>query len=639
MKFSKYIYKHTNEITIASAILIGIAFAGHLLGNESIVATFFLIASIIAATPIILKAVSALRYRVIGIELLVSIAVIGAILIGEFEESAIVTFLFLFGTFLEEKTLGKTRNSIKALTDLAPKTATLVTDDGEVEEDVDFIDEGDVVIVKTGNQIPVDGRVIEGTANVNEASVTGESKLVEKTTGSDTFAGTIVDNGTIKIETTKAGEDTTFGKIVELVEEAQDTKSHAEKFIDHFAKYYTPAVLIIAFVVWLITRDVPLAITVLVLGCPGALVIGAPVSSVAGIGNGAHNGALIKGGEVMDTLSKADVMAFDKTGTLTKGHPEVVSFKNYEVTDGYLGYLAQIERQSEHPLAKAIADYLDSQKTQTANQLEKVASVDTIKGKGVRALIDSGDVLIGNPKLLADYAINLSSEQRADYEKMTSAGQSVSIATIAGKVSAMFGIADAVRPEVKEELATLKEMGIKQLVMLTGDNAATAQIVADQLGIDEVHAELLPDEKVEYVKKMQADGLKVVFVGDGINDSPSLVTADIGIAMGAGTDVAIETSDVVLMSSKFGELVHAYGISKQTVRNTWENIVIAVGTVAFLLVGLIFGYIYMASGMFVHEASILVVIFNAMRLIKYRPKSQQVDKNLMQVNLNESGNH
>ncbi|MDN5575784.1 heavy metal translocating P-type ATPase [Pediococcus parvulus] len=626
MKFEQVIQKNVNAITWTSAALIVVGFLGEAVGSQMLYTVAFVLASIIAATPIIIRAVEALKVRVIGIELLVSIAVVGAFVIQEFNESAIVTFLFLFGSFLEAKTLAKTRESIKTLTEMAPTTAEVVQDDGTiVETDVDDVDEGDIVLVKTGGQVPIDGDVVEGSGYLNEASVTGESKLVTKQGGDGVFSGTILDNGTLKVKATKVGDDTTFAKIVELVEDAQDTKSHAEKFIDQFAKYYTPAVLILAILVGFISRDFRLAITVLVLGCPGALVIGAPVSNVAGIGNGAKNGVLIKGGEVVDTFAKIDTLVFDKTGTLTKGNTEVSDVKNYAADQNQvLALAAKLESQSDHPLGKAITTYATNQ--QVAFQDLQVTANNTIKGQGIEAQIDQHEVLVGNQKLMTANQIQLTAVEEADLKELQGTGSSTVIVAVDHKIQQIIGVSDVIRDNVKENLAALKQLGIKKLVMLTGDNEITANHVANELGIDEVHANLLPENKVTFVKQLKDDGHKVAFVGDGINDSPSIATADIGIAMGGGTDVAIETSDIVLMQSSFQELVHAYGLAKKTVANTRQNIIIAIGTVVFLLIGLIFGYIYMASGMFVHEASILVVIFNAMRLIRYQAVTEDKSK-------------
>lgn len=619
MKFQLFLTKHTNQITLVTGILIVLGMLSKYLlqftlGYQVILA----VASIIAVIPIAVRAWSALRNKVFSIELLVSIAVIGAFIIGEFNESAIVTFLFLFGSYLESKTLQKTRTAIKGLTDMSPTTATLVTDDGTEEVDVDDVDEGDVVLVKTGSQVPVDGIVVEGNGYLNEASITGEARQINKQLKDSVYSGTMVENGYLKIKATQVGDDTTFAKIIELVEEAQDTKSKAEKFIDRFAQYYTPAVLVLAVLVFAFSRDFRLAITVLVLGCPGALVIGAPVSNVAGIGNGAKRGILIKGGEVVDTFAKVDTLVFDKTGTLTEGNTAVTTMHTYtNNADNQLALAAAIEGVSDHPLGQAIVSYADQQSAGGAPVLD---DTETVKGQGICAQVGKQEVVIGNQKMLTAHNIKLNPTQLKDLNGLQAGGQSTVIMAVDGQVQLIFGIADTIRPGVKDSLAALKAQGIKKLVMLTGDNELTAQAVANELNLDEVHANLLPEEKVEYVKKLKAAGNTVAFIGDGINDSPSIANADIGIAMGSGTDVAIDTSDVVLMQSSFPALVHAHGLAKKTVLNTRENIFIAIATVAFLLIGLIFGYIYMASGMFVHEASILVVIFNAMRLINFQTK-------------------
>lgn len=619
MKIQGFLTKHTNQITLITGILIVLGMLSKYLfqftlGYQVILA----VASVIAVIPIAVRAWSALRNKVFSIELLVSIAVIGAFIIGEFNESAIVTFLFLFGSYLESKTLQKTRTAIKGLTDMSPTTATLVNADGTEEVDVDDVDEGDVVLVKTGSQVPVDGVVVEGNGYLNEASITGEARQVNKQLNDSVYSGTMVENGYLKIKATQVGDDTTFAKIIELVEEAQDTKSKAEKFIDRFAQYYTPAVLVLAVLVFAFSRDFRLAITVLVLGCPGALVIGAPVSNVAGIGNGAKRGILIKGGEVVDTFAKVDTLVFDKTGTLTEGNTAVTTMHTYTTNaDNQLALAAAIEGVSDHPLGQAIVTYAAQKSAGVAPVLD---DTETVKGQGICAKVGDQTVVIGNQKMLTAHQIELNPAQLKDLNDLQAGGQSTVIMAVDGQVQLIFGIADTIRPGVKDSLAALKAQSIKKLVMLTGDNQLTAQAVADELNLDEVHANLLPEEKVEYVKKLKADGNTVAFIGDGINDSPSIANADIGIAMGSGTDVAIDTSDVVLMQSSFPALVHAHGLAKKTVLNTRENIFIAIATVAFLLIGLVFGYIYMASGMFVHEASILVVIFNAMRLINFQTK-------------------
>ena len=618
MAFQRYIYQHTTPITFWSAGLIIVGFLNAwFLHLPAVTEVAWIIASVIAAAPIVLRAISALRAKVFSIELLVSIAVVGAFAIGEFEESAVVTFLFLFGSYLEQKTLAKTRGAIQSLTEMAPTTATLIASDGTTSDvDVDDLEEGDVVLVKAGGQVPVDGKVTDGSGYVNEASITGESRPINKQTGDSVYSGAIVESGTVQVTATQVGDETTFAKIIELVEEAQDTKSPAEKFIDKFAQYYTPAVLVIAILVFAFSRDLRLAITVLVLGCPGALVIGAPVSNVAGIGNGAKHGILIKGGDVVDSLAKVDTLVFDKTGTLTTGKMTVAATKRYATDDSLLAGVAQVEQASDHPLAQAITQHLAAHLTDATGDM----TTETVKGRGMIGSWNDAPLYVGNAKLLTENGITLTDEQTADLHELQDDGQSTVLVGYQGKLAYILGVADQIRPEVPAALAALKRQGIKHLVMLTGDNQATADAVAASLAIDEVHADLLPADKVTYVKKFQDQGRNVAFVGDGINDSPSLATANIGIAMGGGTDVAIETADVVLMQSSFTALNHAVGLARKTSANTKQNITIAILTVAFLLIGLVYGYIYMASGMFVHEASILVVIFNAMRLIGYKPR-------------------
>ncbi|MGM9902163.1 MAG: heavy metal translocating P-type ATPase [Latilactobacillus sakei] len=618
MRFQRWLQAVKNQTALAVGVLIAVAYGWYWLGGPVVVMQgLLLVASVLGVAPILMQAYQALKVKVVSIDLLVTIAVIGAFVIGEYNESAIVTFLFLFGSYLEQRTLKKTRESIRSLSEMAPQTAQVVADDGTVTAvDVDDVAIGDHVLVKAGGQVPVDGTVITGSAFVNEASITGEAQLVKKEVGASVYSGAIVDNGTLTVVANQVGDDTTFAQIVELVEEAQDSKSPAEKFIDRFATYYTPAVLVLALVVGLITRDFKLAITILVLGCPGALVIGAPVSIVAGIGNGAKNGVLIKGGEVVNTMAGIDTMVFDKTGTLTKGETAVAQVVNYAADEAIvLKLAAAVEKQSDHPLALAVVSYAQQQ---GLTALPIVTHIETLKGLGVKAQVGEQLVRIGRAQLLTDAGIIVNKQQRAVIEASQRAGQSTVLVAINQTLALIIGIADTVKPEAKAALARLRKAGVKNLVMLTGDNEQTAAAIAREVGITEFHANLLPAEKVDYLKTYQAKGQKVAFIGDGINDSPSLALADIGIAMGSGTDVAIETSDIVLMQSTLSEVVYADYLTKATARNTVQNIVIAVGTVALLLLGLILGYVQMASGMLVHEISILVVILNAMRLIRFK---------------------
>jgi len=559
-----------------------------------------------------------LRVKVISIDLLVTIAVTAAFFIQNFEESAIVTFLFLFGSYLEMRTLNKTRSAIKELTQMAPLTALKQTDIGVFTEvDVDEVVPGDILLVKTGAKVPVDGIVLSGEGYINEASITGESIPAEKEKGKNVFAGTILENGTLQIIAERVGEDTTFGKIIELVEEAQDSKSAAEKFIDRFAKYYTPAVLLFALIVWIFSRNVELAITILVLGCPGALVIGVPVSNVAGIGNGARHGVLFKGSEVIGNFSKTDTIVFDKTGTLTAGTPRVAQEIVYDekAIDEVKSYLASVEKESSHPLAKAVVEFLGD------IHIYPVIKTDTVKGGGIISMVNGKKIIAGNASLLEREHISLNDAQRSDIERLQKQGNSVVLTAVDGELKLLLGIRDQIRMGVKEELSRLKKMGVKNLVVLSGDNQGTVDLVADDLGLSEAHGHMLPEDKAAFIKKLTAEGRITAFVGDGVNDSPSIALADIGIAMGNGTDAAIETSNVVLMNSDFTKLSHALGLAKAIDRNMKQNIIIAVGVVFVLLAGVFFSeWMNMSIGMLVHEASILVVIVNGMRLLRFKSR-------------------
>lgn len=612
----RHILSNKNRITLIGGILIAVGFLSKwTMGDMEIFTWSLILASIIGLAPIALQAYQALRVRVVSIDVLVTIAVLGAFVIQNYEEAAIVTFLFLFGAYLEQRTLNKTRSAIKKLIEMAPESALKQMEDGEFEEvEVDEVDVGDILLVRTGAKIPVDGTVLIGEASINEASITGESLPVGKEKDSNVFAGTILDNGTIQIVADRVGEDTTFGKIIEMVVDAQDSKSEAERFIDRFAKYYTPAVLVISFLVWLFSKDVELAITILVLGCPGALVIGVPVSNVAGIGNGATHGVLLKGSEVIRDFSRLDTMIFDKTGTLTLGNPSVSVTKTYgDNIDEALSYLASIERESDHPLAKAVLEEIGEMKFDTVEDTE------VVKGGGIVAKVNGHRIAVGNVALMERENVKLSEKAKVDVESLEEDGNSLVITSVDGELKVVMGIRDQIRPGAKEDLLRLRKLGVKNLIMLSGDNQGTVDVVSRELGLTEAHGNMLPEDKAEYVKKLiEEDKQIVAFIGDGINDSPSLALAHIGIAMGSGTDVAIETSDVVLMNSDLSRLPHALGLVKATARNMTQNIFIALGVVVALLISVLFSnWMNMSIGMLVHEGSILVVILNGMRLLRY----------------------
>lgn len=615
---ARLIFKNKNKIMVLSAILI---FAGlvssHIFDNTYLKDIFFLIASIIALLPILMQAIGSIKIKVISIDVLVSIAVIAALIIKNYEESAIVTFLFIFGSYLEQKTLNNTRSAIKSLIEMSPKTAIRINRNGDHEEvDIDDLNIGDDILVKTGSQVPVDGRVSSGVGYMNEASITGESILVKKEKGDKVFSGTILENGTVRIVAEKIGEDTTFGKIIELVEEAQDSKSATEKFINSFSKYYTPLVLLLSLVVYIITKDIELSITILVLGCPGALVIGVPVSNVAGIGNGAKNGILFKTSEVIKDFSKIDTVIFDKTGTITKGHPEVIDHIFYtDEKSENISMLLSVERESDHPLAKAIIE-----KYGDHNYYETI-DTEVVEGKGIISKVLDKRVIVGNLSLMEKENIEISDKQKKDIDKYLNKAYSIILMAYDDKLQSLILIRDKIKEEAKDTISILKKEGIKDLIMLSGDNQKTVDIVCEEIGLTKGYGGFLPQDKSNYVRKLIDNGHTVAFIGDGINDSPSLSLANVGISMGNGTDIAIETSDIVLMNSDIRKIQYAHKLSKKIHANMVQNIFISVFVVFFLLYSLLFNdWLNMSLGMLIHEASIFVVILNGMRLIRFNNK-------------------
>ncbi len=600
--------KHKKESVVLMTALLIIAYIGRFTNLIWLFDVSMIAIAIIGGLPLVFRAVGALKFKIISIELLVSIAVISALAIGEYSEAGIVVWLFSVGDLLEEITLKKTRKSIQDLVDMAPKTALKIespSDRSFEEVDIDEIEKGDYLLVKTGSQIPVDGQVVAGNGHVDQASITGEPKPSHKEIGSSVFAGTILSSGTLVVQAEKVGEDTTFGRLIELVEEAQDSQTKTQRFIDRFSQYYTPLVLLLSIIVGLITKDLRLAITILVLGCPGALVIGVPISTVAGIGSAAQRGMIAKGSAALDELTKIDTFVFDKTGTLTTGQPSVGKVVNVNGDQNEnLKILASIEHESNHPLAKAILDYWQK------DDVYPVSDSQIIDGRGIQAVVNQHSVLVGNERLLNEAGIETTTDQ-------LSKTSSHVLLAVDHELRLVLEVSDQLRPGAKAALDNLRKIKDYRLILLSGDNQAAAENMVADLNFNEVRGDLLPVDKAAVIKQLQSDGHQVAFVGDGINDSPALSVADLGIAMGSGTEAAIDVADIILVNSSPAQLPIAVRHAQKTMRNMYENIAIALLTVLLLFIGLFTGYIYMASGMLVHELSILIVILNGMRLIRH----------------------
>ncbi|MEK4023294.1 heavy metal translocating P-type ATPase [Sporosarcina sp. FSL W7-1283] len=617
--------KQTVRVTAISAILLAAAIIMHIAGWHDARQITLVTSTLIAGTPITIKAFKAIRMKAFSIELLVTIAVVGALFIGEYVESAVVTFLFLFGAMLEIRTMEKTRSSLKALTDLAPLEARVMRDGEILTVSVDNVEIGDQVIVRSGEKVPVDGPIISGNATLNEAAITGESVPASKMLDDQVFSGTLVEHGYVEVIAVRVGNDTTFARIIELVEEAQESKSKTEKFLERFATIYTPSIVLLSVLVYLLTRNIEMTLTFLVIACPGALVISAPVSIVAGIGNGARNGVLIKGGEVMEQLAKIDTIVFDKTGTLTRGRPEVTDVYGLGIEkEELLRLTAEAEMISEHHLGRTIVKEAKKRAIHLSNQPE---DAEVVKGNGIMATVEGKHLAVGNRKLMEDQKIPIPSEMEDYASQREKAGNTAIFVSISREITGITSVADQIRPEAAEALAKLRKNGIKQMIMLTGDNRHTAQLVGEHLGLDEIYAELLPEDKVAAVQRLKEQGHRVAMAGDGINDAPAIATADIGLAMGeGGTDISMETADIVLMADRLDQFSHAYALAKATVQNMKQNTFFAVGTVFLLLLGVLLGKVFLASGMLVHEVSVLLVILNAIRLIRYtndKPSNQK----------------
>ncbi|MFH2115196.1 MAG: cation-translocating P-type ATPase [Spirochaetota bacterium] len=611
------------QIIIVSGILTALSFAlKQTLGYAPLAIAAMLATTVVAGTPIFRKAFGALRYRIVGIDALVTIAVSGALLIGEYWEAAAVTFLFMFGDYLEARTIEKTRSSIRSLLDLAPDRARVRRNGVDLEVKPEEVMRGDLVVLKPGERIPVDGKVVEGSSYVNQATITGESIPVHKYQDEAVFSGTMIESGYLVVVADRVGDDTTFARILHLVEEAQDKKAKTQKFLEKFSRWYTPAVVVLASVTYLITRDIRLSLTLLVIACPGALVISAPVSIVAGIGNGAKHGVLVKGGDIMEKLGTVKVVAFDKTGTLTIGKPTVTSVHAFSVSEEELLTLAAIgESYSEHPLARAIV--------RKASELlgpvnAKPEHTRLITGQGLEFTYQGEDYLIGNRAMFAGQGMDqtMSRGDLAAHEtqltEAESKGQTAVLLGTRTRILGIMAIADVLRKESKELVSALKAQGIRKVVMLTGDNKLAAKAIADELGLDGYFAELLPEGKVQALKELQQKYGRVAMVGDGVNDAPALASADLGIAIGgAGSDVAMETADVVLLSDDVRRLSYAVGLSRATVINMKQNIGFALVVAATLLAGVLGKTVNLSIGMFIHELSVLLVIINAVRLLGY----------------------
>lgn len=595
-----------------------------LIGGNARLMDFFFIAGIIGG--IIMPGRSAfntlLRLRKLDINALMIIAVTGAIFIGETAEGVMVVFLYSLGNFLQAYTFDKTRNSIRSLMSLTPKEALVITDKGEIIKPLNQIMIGDIVLVRPGQSIPVDGIVVSGNSAVDQSSITGESVPVYKEKGDEVFAGTLNTNGILKIKATRLYKDTALQKIIYLLEESQAERSPAQQTVDRFAGYYTPAVIMIALLVAAIPpllwgeeahKWVYQGLALLLVACPCALVISTPVAIVSALGSASRKGVLIKGGSYLEELGNIKAVAFDKTGTLTRGKPQVsrvITRKGDEKT--LLSIACAIEKNSEHPLALAITEY----------SMEKgifpfsVSHFANVPGRGAAAVVEGKRYYIGNPLFIEQNGIKTDCIKK-DIDNLENEGQTVVIIASSSEILGLIGISDTLREEAKDAIKKLKETGIEEIIMLTGDNEKVALSTAEKLGIKSFKAELLPEDKTKIVKEIKKK-YKLAMVGDGINDAPALAASDIGIAMRhKNTDIAMETADMVLMSNNLSALPEIINLSRRTVKIIKQNILASVLIKLLIFLLIIPGMLTMWLAVLADVGTALAVTLNGMRLLKY----------------------
>jgi len=577
--------------------------------------TAFAVASLIlGGYPILKNAIKALLIPDLNVDTLVSIAAIAATAVGAYQEAATVIFIMLLGEFLEQLTVGKTRKAISSLIQLAPKTAWVRREQEEVRIPIEEVKAKEIVIVKPGERIPVDGKIISGCGSINQSMLTGESIPIEKGVGDRVYCGTINESGSCEIETTQVAEDTKLAQIKRLILEAQAEKSPTQRVMDRFARYFIPAILLIALTTFLITGDAIRAITILIVACPCALVLGTPTAVVAAIGNAARQGILIKGGAYLEQMGRLKTLLMDKTGTLTYGRPKVVGIIGFDGSNEkeVLYWAGIAEKRSEHPLAKAIMERAE----EMALIIPHPESFENLRGKGVKARWNGKVILLGSVQFLREEKVTIPESAMEVLKQKESEGATSLFLSLDHRLLGLISIADALREKAKTTIDRIRREGLSEIWMLTGDSGAVANRIGKELGI-RYEANLLPEEKVLRVKEWKKQGQTVAMVGDGVNDAPALAAADVGIAMGAaGTDIAIETADIALMTDELEKIPTAIRLSRKALRVIKENIAFALVFNTVLVFLSAQGWVTMILGAVMHQASSLLVILNSMRLLR-----------------------
>ena len=620
--------KENSKVYISALLLIISWILGEQYGEGHIASTIGYAASIIiGGYSLFIKGFKNLSRFKFDMNTLMTIAIIGAELIGEWGEGATVVILFAISEVLERYSMDKARQSIESLMDIAPKEALIRRGKQELMISVDDIQVGDIMIVKPGQKLAMDGIVLKGTSTLNQAAITGESVPVTKTIDDEVFAGTLNEEGLLEVRVTKLVEDTTLSKIIHLVEEAQAERAPSQAFVDKFAKYYTPAIVALAVLIAIVpplfggdwSEWIYQGLSVLVVGCPCALVVSTPVSVVTAIGNAAKNGVLIKGGIHLEEAGHLKVIAFDKTGTLTKGVPAVTDIVTFSGNENELLMLtAALEKGSQHPLASAI-----TKKAEAAGLHFNEVSVEdfqSITGKGIKATIQNEMYYVGSPNLFEEILPNhIDQTISVQISRLQTQGKTVMVLGTAYEILGLVAVADQVRTTSKEVIEKLHQLGIEKTVMLTGDNQRTAEAIGQEVGVTDIRADLLPEDKLNFIKELRERYSSVAMVGDGVNDAPALAASTVGVAMGgAGTDTALETADIALMSDDLSKLPFTIKLSRRALRTIKQNITFSLVVKAIALLLVIPGWLTLWIAIFADMGATLIVTLNSLRLLKVK---------------------
>lgn len=597
-------------MTIAGALLIVASYIlGRIQPGHFLPPALALAALALLGGPIIWGAVTGLLARQLNVDELVSLAMVASVAIGEYLSAAVVAFIMVMGSTLEKFTSQRARNAIQTLVRMNPDRCTVIRDGVETSLPLDEIRIGDLVLIRPGERVPVDGVVVRGAAAVNQASLTGESLPVEKGVGDPVYAGSASYSGMLVVRAEKVGEDTTLGRLIRLVQDAEQMRAPILRAAERFARYFTPLIVGLSAAVYLVTGDIYRAITVLIVGCPCAFILAAPTAVTASLGNAARNGVLIKGGALLEELGRINTVVFDKTGTLSTGQPKVAEIIPGEgiLANYVLQLAASAEKYSEHPLARAI---LDAAETAGLTLAEPVG-FRQVPGKGVEAWVEGKSIFVG-----------VASEVNGDKNLIAPPAASAKTCLVVRENDRLIGyllIADTVRPEARALVPELRRLGVEKVLLLTGDSLPVAARVAQISGIEEYYAGLLPEQKLEHIRRLQEQGYKVVMVGDGINDAPSLAAADVGVAMGAmGTDVALESADIALMTDDLTKIPYVLELGRATLKTINYNIAFAMAFNLLAIAASGMGYLNPILGAVAHNLGSVLVVLNSAKLIRKR---------------------